>query len=540
MLSATPGSVRFTGPAPGAHNAEVYGELLGLEPADLAALRERGTIYNQTEHVADTVADPPVSGTLAPEPATGPASGTSPLPAPRARREGGRLAGHGGVYAARARHSPCSSRSMVLYVVVFGWLTWQQQRNYSTFGFDMGIHDQGIWLLSRFEEPYVTVVGRNYLGHHLNLVAFAYVPFYWLGAGPTFLYLTETIVLAVGQSPCTCSHATSSAAAGREPRSARSYLLFPTIQWINWWHYHPDVLMVTPLLFVWWFATRRRWAWFAVCCVLAMFAKEDATTAIVMMGVVLLIRLWHENRRVGLLTIAGGVGWFLLATKVLMPWFNNGELAFYEDFFPGLGSGLGEIVRNAVAAPEPRHDPILGRSTSTGIRNGPAVDEFRDDIYRYYLRMLLPMCVFALRKPMLLLIVAPMVVINVLSSLSYTHDAWFHYSAIVVVAVVLASIEGAAAIGRRSAATANCDGGRRARVRVGDERDVVTVAAQRRDAPQRHVGATVVRVDAGRHRRPRPHGRVGAVGRRCLGHLRVRSRTSRTGDSPTSSRTRGG
>ena len=54
---------------------------------------------------------------------------------------------------------------MTLYVAVFGWLTWQQQRNYATFGFDMGIHDQGIWLLSRFEDPYVTVVGRNYLGH---------------------------------------------------------------------------------------------------------------------------------------------------------------------------------------------------------------------------------------------------------------------------------------------------------------------------------------------------------------------------------------
>ena len=32
------------------------------------------------------------------------------------------------------------------YIAVFGALTWRQQSNYGTFGFDMGIYDQGIWL----------------------------------------------------------------------------------------------------------------------------------------------------------------------------------------------------------------------------------------------------------------------------------------------------------------------------------------------------------------------------------------------------------
>ena len=43
-LSATPGRVRTTGPAPGAHNAEVYGELLGLGADDLSALVTRGVL----------------------------------------------------------------------------------------------------------------------------------------------------------------------------------------------------------------------------------------------------------------------------------------------------------------------------------------------------------------------------------------------------------------------------------------------------------------------------------------------------------------
>ena len=42
-LSETPGEVRTTGPALGAHNAEVYGRL-GLTPNDLEALRQEGVI----------------------------------------------------------------------------------------------------------------------------------------------------------------------------------------------------------------------------------------------------------------------------------------------------------------------------------------------------------------------------------------------------------------------------------------------------------------------------------------------------------------
>ncbi len=43
-LSATPGSIRWTGPALGAHNDEVYGDLLGLSAEQRSGLAERGVI----------------------------------------------------------------------------------------------------------------------------------------------------------------------------------------------------------------------------------------------------------------------------------------------------------------------------------------------------------------------------------------------------------------------------------------------------------------------------------------------------------------
>jgi crotonobetainyl-CoA:carnitine CoA-transferase CaiB-like acyl-CoA transferase len=43
-MSATPGTVRWLGPALGEHNEQIYGELLGLAPSELADLKDEGII----------------------------------------------------------------------------------------------------------------------------------------------------------------------------------------------------------------------------------------------------------------------------------------------------------------------------------------------------------------------------------------------------------------------------------------------------------------------------------------------------------------
>jgi crotonobetainyl-CoA:carnitine CoA-transferase CaiB-like acyl-CoA transferase len=44
FLSETPGRTRWVGPPLGAHNEEVYGELLSLSKLEIVALEEQGII----------------------------------------------------------------------------------------------------------------------------------------------------------------------------------------------------------------------------------------------------------------------------------------------------------------------------------------------------------------------------------------------------------------------------------------------------------------------------------------------------------------
>jgi uncharacterized membrane protein len=322
-----------------------------------------------------------------------------------------------------------------VYVAVFGSLTWAQQANFGTFGFDMGLYDQGIWLLSRFKDPFLTVRGLGFFEHHVNLITVLFVPAYWLGAGPQFLSLVQTVWLALGAVPLYLLARDRLRSAWLAAAVAACFLLYPSLQWINWWHFHPDALAITPLLFAWWLAnprtgdpSRRRWGWFAAAVVVAMACKEDAALAVAAMGLVLAVR---GRRRAGLLCAAAGAGWFLLATRVVIPAAGGGDGPFYQELFPGFGDSLGEVAWNMVVHP----DRLAELAT-------------RPDRLAYYWQVLAPVAFLPLAAPLVLLIGAPQTLINVTSGHALTHDFRYHYTAIVLAAVFLATVEAIGWAGR--------------------------------------------------------------------------------------------
>jgi len=79
--------------------------------------------------------------------------------------------------------------------VVLGGLGCLRHRNVWTGGFDLGVFDQGIWLLSQGLAPEVTVNGRNLFADHLSVVTLAFVPLYRLSATPYWLFAAQGLAL---------------------------------------------------------------------------------------------------------------------------------------------------------------------------------------------------------------------------------------------------------------------------------------------------------------------------------------------------------
>jgi uncharacterized membrane protein len=299
---------------------------------------------------------------------------------------------------------------------------------FRTFGFDLGIYDQGAWLLSRGKDPFVTIRGLEIFGHHANVLLLAFVPFYRLGAGPIFLLVVQVAAQASGAVAVFLLARDLLRSKWAGVALAAVLLLNPTYQWLTWEFFHPDAVAIGPLLFAYWAARAKRWPLFWVAAALTVLCKEDFALAVALLGVLIFFR---GDRTKGTIVAIGSTAYFFFATRVLIPW-QNGIGPFYDSFFGDLGHSPSAVVVNAIRRPR----------TTWRLAT-------EDDRRSWYWYMLAPWAFVPLLDPRALLIAAAAIFVNVVTAFPYTRDYRFHYSAIVVAGCAVATVEAVAWISRR-------------------------------------------------------------------------------------------
>ncbi len=322
---------------------------------------------------------------------------------------------------------------IAVWALTFFLLGKLRHDRFGTFSFDLAIYDQGVWLLSQFKDPFVTIRGLDLFGHHMNLFLLALAPFYRLfGWGTEFLLLVQVASQALGAVAVFLLARDRLADRWLAVAMAAVLLLNPTYQFLVWEYFHPDAVAIGPVLFAYWAARAKRWRWFAVAAVAAVLCKEDVALVIVAMGLLIAAR---RDPRVGLITAAIAAAWYGLATRVMMPAFLGGMSPFYDQFFGDLGSNAGEVVRTALTKP------------------GKVFDLATQPDRMSYLRLIFgPVAFLPLLSFSSFAIAVPIVVVNLLSTYPYTRDYRYHYSSLIVAAVMVATVEAIARVGRKPAA----------------------------------------------------------------------------------------
>jgi len=306
---------------------------------------------------------------------------------------------------------------IIAWTWYFTWISLQVHHGLGTSSYDFGLYDQGLWLMSRFKAPFVTLMGRNLLGDHSSFIMVLLVPLYWLFPAAGSLFFAQSLAIGLGALPVFLYARKRLESEPIALLLAGCYLLHPAVGWTNRENFHPDAFIGVFVGMAIYGALERKWRLYAVFVVLALLVKEDASLVLVPLGVWVAVK---RDRRIGIATICGSVAFMLFAMFMVMR------------------SLIGVPTRNGWRIP---FGGPTGFLKETFQRPANVLDHFRSEGRPFYFwQMTAPFAWIFARAPSVALISAVVLGTNMLSTFWYQFHIQYHYSLVAVPALALGTV----------------------------------------------------------------------------------------------------
>jgi len=313
-----------------------------------------------------------------------------------------------------------------VFVVVFTAATWTAHARFGTYGFDVGIYDQGTWLLSRARAPFVTVRGLDLLGQHAAYIMALIAPLYRVWADPRLLLLLQVLFLAL---PAVVLYRLGGRHLGHPAAGlavAVAYLAYPGVQWAISWQFHPEAIAAGLLALAIAAADQRRHGRMALWLALAALCGGELGLVVAGFGLLLVA---GGRRAVGWRTAGAGLAWFLLATYLLAPLHAGRVTRLFETDYGIAGTGPRALLASLAT--------MAGHAMQTGLAN--------DGLF-YLLLVFLPLLGLPLLAPRWLLPVAPPLLLNLAAVQPEHHQLRFHYLATAAPLLAAGAVAGLAVV----------------------------------------------------------------------------------------------
>lgn len=300
--------------------------------------------------------------------------------------------------------------AVLAYAVFFGWWSLRKFNAYQAPGFDLGIYDQGLWLMSHLKAPYITLLGLNLFGDHASYILLALVPVYWVWSAPEALLVLQTLALAAGAIPLFLLARIVLRDAWLALLPSVAYLVTPALGWLNLENFHPDSFEISLLFSAFYLLARSRWRWFLVVVFLLLTVKEDVFLVVLPVGIY--VALAH-HRKVGLATSALAIGWFLVVFFILQPLFSDTTAGNLDAWRIPFGGPRGLLSTTARAPWE-----VIAYMTTP-------------EKLKYVIQLFAPVLFLPLLTARWL-IALPVLLFNLISTFWYQTNVRYHYTSLLI------------------------------------------------------------------------------------------------------------
>lgn len=322
-----------------------------------------------------------------------------------------------------------------VYALLFGWLSWRSYWAFHMHAQDMGNMGQAAWntvhghpfSFTNVRQPWHLEAWNTTtrLSFHVEAL-FPFISLtYLIYPHPESLIYLQAIAVALGAIPVFLLARSVLHSALLGAVFAFAYLLFPTVQSMTLYEFHP-VSLATPLLLVaFLFAYRNNMPGFVACCLVAMGTKEEIGLVVAVLA--LYIGFVRGRWRVVLPLALFGVTWSLFATVVVEHHFRHpGTYTYAQSRYGYLGHGIRGVLQTVLHGPGTIVSHVFTLSKAA-----------------YLWRLIVPDGLLAVLSPWTLVIAAPTVALNLLSIEPKMYSGLGQDSAEVVSVVTIAAIFGA-------------------------------------------------------------------------------------------------
>lgn len=304
------------------------------------------------------------------------------------------------------------------FAVAYGLYGLFRHWNFGSSAFDLGIFDQVVWHLSRFEPPASSIRGfSNFLGDHFFPVIALFAPFYWIRPGPATLIVVQALGSAASIVPVYL-FIRSRLPSGPALAMGIAYGCFWGIQRAIAFDVHETAFSPLVIAIAILAIDRRRWLVFWVSAVALLLIKEDHIPLLTGLGIYLYIQ---GERRRGLIAVGASVVAVAGIVGLVIPALNDAAAYEYASAYAGV---LAQPWRVPIALVT----PLIKLETA--------------------ILWFAPFVLLSLASPLAILVV-PFALTRFLSDSPNHWGTVFHYSAPLAPIVAMSAADGLARIARR-------------------------------------------------------------------------------------------